>query len=56
MRNSEHVPPEDKEKWVLDRERNIETLKDYCKVERVIDSNEGPEETEYRVKCKDSLS
>ncbi|KAK3704274.1 ATP-dependent DNA helicase Hrp3 [Vermiconidia calcicola] len=46
------VPPEDKEKWNLDREGYLDSLNDYMKVERVIGARDGDEETEYYVKWK----
>ena len=49
----EDIPPEEKEKWSLDRERDADALVDFMKVERVISTQEGDEgETEYFVKCK----
>ncbi|OJJ49667.1 hypothetical protein ASPZODRAFT_59242 [Penicilliopsis zonata CBS 506.65] len=45
--------PEDREKWNLDRERDVEAIEDYKKVERVISSHETEEgTTEYLVKWK----
>ncbi|KAK5168324.1 ATP-dependent DNA helicase Hrp3 [Saxophila tyrrhenica] len=46
------VPPEDKEKWNLDREAYLDSLTDYMKVERVIGARDGEEDTEYYVKWK----
>ena len=46
------IPPEEKEKWMLDRERDSDALVDYTKVERVIGTRDGDEETEYYVKWK----
>ena len=46
------VPPEEKEKWSLDRERDIDALNDYCKVERVIGSWDADNGTEYYVKWR----
>lgn len=46
------IPPEDREKWNLDRERDVDAIEDYKIVERVIamrDEDEGPE---YLVKWK----
>ena len=52
MQNDEDVPPEDREKWSLDRERDADALQDYRKVERVIDTQEiDGGETQYYVKC-----
>lgn len=46
------TPPEEKEKWNLDRERDIDALKDYIRVERVIGKQQVEEgDTEYLVKC-----
>lgn len=45
--------PEDREKWSLDRERDVEAIEDYKKVERVIGVREGEDGmTEYLVKWK----
>ena len=53
MTHDEDVPPEEKEKWSLDRERDADALTDYMKVERVINTREGDDgDTEYFVKCK----
>lgn len=52
MTHGTDIPPEEKEKWSLDRERDADALVDYMKVERVIsrqDTETG--ETEYYVKC-----
>ncbi|PBP24644.1 chromodomain helicase [Diplocarpon rosae] len=46
------IPPEEKEKWLLDRERDSDALLDYTKVERVIGTRSGDQETEYFVKWK----
>jgi chromodomain-helicase-DNA-binding protein 1 len=46
------IPPEEKEKWSLDRERDADALNDYVKVERVIGQQLDEDgETEYLVKC-----
>lgn len=47
-----HLAPEDKEKYMLDREQVAETLEDYKKVERVIGKQDGVEGAEYFVKWK----
>ena len=53
MEHDEDIPPEEKEKWNLDRERDADALNDYVKVERVIGMQEDDEgETEYLVKCE----
>lgn len=46
------VPPEDKERWNLDREAYLDSLNDYMKVERIIGTREGDEGTEYYVKWR----
>ncbi|KXT01495.1 hypothetical protein AC578_4532 [Pseudocercospora eumusae] len=50
--NDPDVPPEDKERWNLDREAYLDSLNDYNKVERVIGARDGEEGTEYFVKWK----
>ncbi|KAI9784544.1 MAG: hypothetical protein M1816_000810 [Peltula sp. TS41687] len=52
MSKDADVPPEDKEKWNLDREQEAEALEDYMKIERVIGKRDGEDETEYFVKWK----
>ena len=52
MSRGNDIPPEEKEKWMLDRERDNDALEDYVKVERVIGTRDGEEETEYLVKWK----
>lgn len=52
MTHDKDIPPEEKEKWSLDRERDIDALGDYMKVERVIGVQEDENgNTEYYVKC-----
>ncbi|KHJ33038.1 putative chromodomain helicase [Erysiphe necator] len=46
------IPPEEKEKWMLDRERDSDALLDYVKVDRVIGSRDNEGEIEYFVKWK----
>ena len=46
------ISPEEKEKWILDREQYIDALSDYSKVERVIGVRDGDDGTEYYVKWK----
>jgi chromodomain-helicase-DNA-binding protein 1 len=46
------VVPEDKEKWILDRERGTDALEEYRQIERIIGSQRGDEEDEYLVKWK----
>lgn len=52
MARAEDVAPEEKERWMLDRERDSDALDDYTKVERVIGVRDGEEGTEYFVKWK----
>ena len=52
MANDPEIPTEDKERWNLDREAYLDSLKDYMKVERVIGARDGEEETEYFIKWK----
>lgn len=52
MTHGTDIPPEEKEKWSLDRERDADALVDYMKVERVISMQETDTgEIEYYVKC-----
>lgn len=51
MTHGDDVPPEEKEKWILDRERDADALVDYVKVERVINMQDDNGEVEYYVKC-----
>ncbi|KAI1960972.1 ATP-dependent DNA helicase Hrp3 [Ophidiomyces ophidiicola] len=44
--------PEEKEKWNLDRERDVEAIEDFKQVERIIGSREIDGQTEYYVKWK----
>ncbi|KAK2750544.1 hypothetical protein FQN55_002145 [Onygenales sp. PD_40] len=46
------IVPEEKEKWNLDRERDVDAIEDYKQVERVIGSREIDGETEYYAKWK----
>ncbi|KAL2836000.1 SNF2 family N-terminal domain-containing protein [Aspergillus pseudoustus] len=48
----EDVAPEDREKWNLDRERDVDAVEDHKHVERVIGMREGDDGTEYLVKWK----
>ncbi|KAH8592415.1 putative chromodomain helicase [Bisporella sp. PMI_857] len=53
MARDDDIPPEEREKWMMDRERDSDALEDYTKVERVIGTRQGDEgETEYYVKWK----
>jgi chromodomain-helicase-DNA-binding protein 1 len=51
-RGGDDVPLEEREKWMLDRERESDALLDYTKVERVIGSRDADDEIEYYVKWK----
>lgn len=44
--------PEDREKWNLDRERDLDAIEDFKNVERVIGSRQVDGDTEYYVKWK----
>ncbi|KAL2832116.1 SNF2 family N-terminal domain-containing protein [Aspergillus cavernicola] len=48
----DYVAPEDREKWNLDRERDVDAIEDHKNVERVIGMREGEDGTEYLVKWK----
>lgn len=53
LQHDPDIPPEDREKWNLDRERDVEAIEDYKKVERVIGVRDGVDgSTEYLVKWK----
>lgn len=53
MTHGTEIPLEEREKWNLDRERDADALKDYTKVERVIDQRIDEDgDMEYFVKCK----
>ncbi|KAJ5893946.1 Chromodomain helicase hrp3 [Penicillium taxi] len=52
LQHDPYAAPEDREKWNLDRERDIDAIEDYKKVERVIGVREGEDGTEYYVKWK----
>ncbi len=52
MKHGEDVPPEEKEKWYLDRERDADAVQDYTKVERVIGKKDEEGKQLYLVKCK----
>ncbi|KAE8154926.1 SNF2 family N-terminal domain-containing protein [Aspergillus avenaceus] len=51
LRQDEDVAPEDREKWNLDRERDVDAIEDYKQVERVI-GMQDEDGTEYLVKWK----
>jgi chromodomain-helicase-DNA-binding protein 1 len=50
------VEPEEFEQHMVAREAERESQLDFHVVERVIDSQDGEDETEYLVKCKPSSS
>ncbi|GAB7364406.1 hypothetical protein MBLNU230_g4949t1 [Neophaeotheca triangularis] len=52
LAHEDDVAPEEREKWNLDRETELDTLNEHMKVERVIGAREGDEEMEYYVKWK----
>ena len=52
MRFGHDIPPETKEQFFLDRERDEEAFEDYTKVERVVAVRDGDEDDEYFVKWK----
>ncbi|KKA16881.1 hypothetical protein T310_9495 [Rasamsonia emersonii CBS 393.64] len=52
LNNDPDIPPEEKEKWNLDREREVEAIEDYKKVERIIGRRDGENGPEYFVKWK----
>ena len=52
VNKDDEAPPEEREKWNLDRERDVEAIEDYKKVERIIGMRDGAMGTEYYVKWK----
>ncbi|KAJ5151980.1 SNF2-related protein [Penicillium capsulatum] len=53
LQHDPDAPPEDREKWNLDRERDVEAIEDYKQVERAIGVRETDDGTsEYLVKWK----
>lgn len=46
------ISPEQREQYILDRERENEALEDYTNVERVVAVRDGEEDTEYLIKWK----
>ena len=48
----DEVSPEQREQWLLDRERDEEALQDYTKVERVVSVRAADDEDEYFIKWK----
>lgn len=52
IRFGEDVPPETKEQFFLDRERDNEAFEDYTQVERVVAVRDGDDGPEYFIKWK----
>ena len=52
MYTDDNVPMEDKEQYFMDRERRLEAQAEHREVERIIDTREGDDGTEYFVKWK----
>ncbi|OAA43288.1 chromo domain-containing protein 1 [Metarhizium rileyi] len=52
IRFGDDIPPETKEQFFLDRERDEDAFEDYTKVERVVNVRDGEDDTEYYVKWK----
>ncbi|KAJ4197773.1 ATP-dependent DNA helicase Hrp3 [Fusarium falciforme] len=52
IRFGDDIPPETKEQFFLDRERDDEAYEDYIKVERVVATRNGEDGDEYLVKWK----
>ena len=52
MRFGDEIPPETKEQFFLDRERDEEAFEDFTKVERVVAVRDGEDDDEYFVKWK----
>ena len=52
IRFGDDVPPETKEQFFLDRERQEDAYEDFTKVERVVAVRDGEDEPEYYVKWK----
>ncbi|KUI60423.1 Chromodomain helicase hrp3 [Cytospora mali] len=50
--DDEDITPEQKEQYILDREREKEAVEDYTKVERVVAVRDGDDGTEYLIKWK----
>jgi chromodomain-helicase-DNA-binding protein 1 len=48
----DEISPEQREQWLLDREREEEALEDYTKVERVVAVRDGEDGDEYFIKWK----
>ncbi|KAG6007422.1 hypothetical protein E4U21_006011 [Claviceps maximensis] len=52
IRFGDDIPPEAKEQFFLDRERDEDAFEDFTQVERVVNVRDGDEDTEYFVKWK----
>ncbi|ETN36256.1 uncharacterized protein HMPREF1541_08533 [Cyphellophora europaea CBS 101466] len=52
INNQPDISPEDKEKWMLDREQHADALEEYKQVERVIGKRDGEDGPEYFVKWR----
>ncbi|PSR99437.1 P-loop containing nucleoside triphosphate hydrolase protein [Coniella lustricola] len=50
--DDEDITPEQKEEYLLDRERQLEAVEDYTKIERVVAVRDGEDGDEYLVKWK----
>lgn len=56
-KSNSDIPPEEKEKWILDREQEAEAISEHEKVERVIGMDEDEDgEITYYIKCTFSQS
>ncbi|KAI1616167.1 chromodomain-helicase-DNA-binding protein 1 [Exophiala viscosa] len=52
MRNDPDIAPEDREKYILDREQYADSQEEHKHVERIIGDRDGPDGTEYFLKWK----
>ncbi|KHN96343.1 chromo domain-containing protein 1 [Metarhizium album ARSEF 1941] len=52
IRFGDDIPPETKEQFFLDRERDEDAFEDYTKVERVVNVRDGEDDPEYYIKWK----
>ncbi|KAH6845232.1 P-loop containing nucleoside triphosphate hydrolase protein [Chaetomium sp. MPI-CAGE-AT-0009] len=48
----DEISPEQREQWLLDREREEDALEDFTKVERIVAVRDGDDDLEYLVKWK----
>ena len=55
MVHDKSVALEEREKWNLDRERDLDALNDYTQVERVIGFREDEGNPQYYIKCMSSV-